>query len=270
VLLIFRDGAHDVEFDIGNINQFLGKTNGYTTTVNNWGASLATGTFGSDLSGVSVVVVATTNSAGANPVAWVSGSEPNTTAYRPSLYGWNYDYYSTINALGVRPLLYSAPTNTVPSSYSILATGKYKFAAYDYIVSGGNYNGIDRLGGHAPFVVEQVIPGSFDFWAIQPTASATPAADSLVGTFAIGSDGTLTFTAGPRPSNIGGVTRSGSVNTVTFSTTVGNSYSLTFTNVLGSSAAWPVVGGSITGDGNDHSITHTNSGDTGFYRINTQ
>ncbi len=271
VLLIFRDGAHDVEYDLGNINQFLGHPNGYTTNVA-WGLSLATSTFGSsDLTGIGVVVVATTTNGGPNSVAWISGAEPNATAYNPGSGGWSYDYYSTIDALGVRPVQYSVPTNTVPSSYSILAGGKYKYASYDYIVAGGNGNGIDRLGGHAPFIVEQTIPGSFDFWAVQPTAvTSSLVPDSLVGTFTIGSDGTLTFVAGPRHSNITGITSSANVDTITFSTTVGNSYSLAFTNKLGGFAAWPVIGGPIIGDGNNDSITHTNSGSTGFYRIKTQ
>ena len=33
VLLVFRNGSQDVEFDLGSVTNFLGQTNGYTTTV---------------------------------------------------------------------------------------------------------------------------------------------------------------------------------------------------------------------------------------------
>src|ERR1039458_10863904 len=49
VLLIFRDGTYEVEFDIGNISQFTGKPNGYTTTITNWSFNLVTNTFGADV-----------------------------------------------------------------------------------------------------------------------------------------------------------------------------------------------------------------------------
>jgi hypothetical protein len=51
VLLVFRQGSQNVEFDLGSVTNFLGKTNGYTTTVTGWDLSLVTSTFGS-LTGV--------------------------------------------------------------------------------------------------------------------------------------------------------------------------------------------------------------------------
>jgi len=40
LLLIFRNGSQDVEFDLGSVTNFLGKTNGYTTTVTGWDPTL--------------------------------------------------------------------------------------------------------------------------------------------------------------------------------------------------------------------------------------
>ncbi len=51
VLLVFRESAipstypslhNDVEFDLGSVTNFLGKTNGYTTTVTGWNLSKVT------------------------------------------------------------------------------------------------------------------------------------------------------------------------------------------------------------------------------------
>src|ERR1700722_429165 len=60
-LLIFRAANHnDVEFDLGNVSQFLNHANGYTTTVGGWSLTTVTSEFGSDLTGVSVILLATT------------------------------------------------------------------------------------------------------------------------------------------------------------------------------------------------------------------
>ena len=47
LLLIFRKTGHNnIEFDLGSVTNYLGKTNGYTTTVTGWDLSLVTGEFG--------------------------------------------------------------------------------------------------------------------------------------------------------------------------------------------------------------------------------
>ena len=98
-----------------------------------------------------------------------------------------------------------------------------------------------------------------------------PPADKLVGTFVITADGTLTFTAGPRSSVISKVVRAGSNSTVSFSTTVGNAYSLQYRSQLNSSAWTTDTGaGTITGNGGLNSLTRTNAGTAEFYRISTQ
>ena len=43
VLLIFRESGHNnIEYDLGNVSQFLGQTNGYTTTITKWDPGLVT------------------------------------------------------------------------------------------------------------------------------------------------------------------------------------------------------------------------------------
>jgi len=151
VLLLFRNvnnPNNDVEYDIGSVNQFLGQTNGYTTTVTNWSPAIVQGLYGTDLTGVSVALLAVTSPTSPTPTAYVSGLEPDTTAYGDSLSDWNFSYYSTIDAIGVRPLTYSVPTAST-NAYSINPTGKYKVTSYEYIASGGTYNGVSQLGGGA-------------------------------------------------------------------------------------------------------------------------
>lgn len=266
VLLVFRNGSQDVEFDLGSISNFLGKTNGYTTTVTGWDPGLVTGAFGS-LAGANLVLLAT-----AGATNWLSGVEPNTTAYNVSSQGVN-SLHGVINAVGNKPLYPINIPTAEPNAYSIDVGGQYETSSYDYIVSNGHFSGIPQLGGYAPFTVQQSIPGFLDFWQVQSTTvypNSPP--DHLVGTFYITSNGTLTFVAGPRPPALTSVSRAGNVSTVQFTTTVGNTYSVAYTNSLGGPVSrWPVDASTLIGDGNVDSLNHTNAGDAAeFYRVTAQ
>ena len=270
VLLLFRNvnnPNNDVEYDLGSVNQFLGQTNGYTTTVTNWNPAIVQGVYGTDLTGVSVALLAVTSPTNVTPTAYVSGLEPNTTAYGDSPSDWAFNYYSTIDAIGSRPLTYSVPTAST-NAYSINPTGKYKVTSYEYIASSGSYNGVSQLGGGVPFIVEQVIPGTADFWAVQPLGGATP--DHLVGSFNLAANGALTFTAGPYPANLTGIARAGTVDTVSYGSIVGTKYQLVVSPKLGAGAAWTAVGGTLTGNGAAQSLADTNTAATGFYRVTAQ
>ena len=159
---------------------------------------------------------------------------------------------------------------------SIDPGGTYRLASYDYIVSGGGLNGgaIPQFGGYVPFKVEQTIPGSFGFWQIVPSGASPRPAASYVGTFSIDATGSLSFTAGPAavsvtPPNITAIARVGTLNTVSFTTTVGGNYYLLYTNSIagGGPGAWPVVSGPVTGTGGNQSLTHTATDTTGFYSV---
>jgi hypothetical protein len=277
LLLVFRESGHNnIEYDLGSVTNLLGQTNGYTTTITGWDTSLVTTEFGPDLTGVEVILLATTSSTDANPTAWLTSAEPNTTAYNVSSSEWTSYLHGTISAIGNKPIspfnvpaAVANPTN----AYVINPFGTYGGASYDYIVSGGTFNSIPTLGGHAPFTVQQAAPGFLDFWAIQPTSiypNSPP--DTLIGTFTITANGVLTFVAGPRASTITGVSRSGNVSTIQFTTTVGNTYSVAYTNQLGAATApWPVDVNTLIGDGKINTINHTNNYDSAeFYRVIAQ
>jgi hypothetical protein len=277
LLLVFRASGHNnIEYDLGSVTNLLGQTNGYTTTITGWDTSLVTAEFGPDLTGVEVILLATTSSTDANPTAWLTSAEPNTTAYNVSLSEWASYLHGTISAIGNKPIspfnvpaAVANPTN----AYVINPFGQYGGASYDYIVSGGTFNSIPTLGGHAPFTVQQAASGFLDFWAIQPTSiypNSPP--DTLIGTFTITANGVLTFVAGPRSSTITGVSRSGNVSAIQFTTTVGNTYSVAYTNQLGAATAtWPVDVNTLIGDGKVNTINHTNNYDSAeFYRVIAQ
>ncbi len=267
VLLVFRKGSQNIEFDLGSVTNYLGKTNGYTTTVSGWNLSLVTSTFGALDSNVKVVLLATTPTSSTN---WLSSAEPNTTAY--NIGSSEADVLrGIISAVGTRPLYPIAIPTAGANAYSIDTGGQYAGSSYDSVVSGGHFSGITKLGGNAPFTVEQAIPGLLDFWQIETTASSTAPPDKLIGTFTITTGGTLTFVAGPRAASVTSATHTGNVSTLKFTTTIGNTYSVAYTNKLGGApATWPVDATTLVGNGKVNTLNHTNSSSAEFYRISTQ
>jgi hypothetical protein len=294
VLLVFRESAipsqypspnNDVEFDIGSVTNFLGRTNGYTATVTGWTLSQVTSVYGADLTGVSVVLIAAKSPTNANPTAyfsaalpqglWLNGVEPYRTAYNVSPSVWQ-SYWTKINAIGTSPGLY-LPAAQQTASYSFSPSS---ILSYDNIVSSGNYvaagsqgtinaDWLPQFGGSAPFTIEGVAPGSFGFVAVPATnQAAVKLLDSYIGTFTITAAGALTFTAGPPPPVVTGIKHSGGTSTVSFSTVLSGNYSLIYTNKLGGpSTNWPVVGSSLVGDGNTGSLNYSSADSAGFFKV---
>jgi len=273
-LLIFRaSGFSDVEFNLGNISQFTNVPSGTTIPVTGWNVNLVTGTFGSDLTGVSVIVAATTSPYATSKISWVSGKVAGgTITETPTSSSWQSKFWSSINGVGTKPILNTVPPASANAYIINPASADTQGASYDYIVTGANQRlaQIAFLGGNASFNVEGLVPSSFGLWQIAPGTAA-----KYVGTFTVTDSGELTFTAGPfttvTPPAIVGITRSGNISTVSFTTIGGGNYWLTYTNTLadsGSSTNWPVVSGPVIGDGSNHSLNHTNDTDTaGFYRV---
>lgn len=279
LLLVFRASGHnDIEYDLGSVSNLLGHANGYTTSITGWNSSLITTEFGTGLPNVKVILAATTSSTNATPTAWISSADPNAYAYQVAGGAWTGNLHGTINSIGIRPENpFDVPAAaTTPTNAYIIGPFDPQLggASYDYIVSGGNFRSIPTWAGTAPFStvpVEQAVPGSFDFWAVQPTNTAN-IPDKLIGTFTITTNGVLTFVAGPRTPSIAGVSRSGNVSSIQFSTTVGNTYSVAYTNQLGAATAnWPVDATTLIGDGKTDTLNHTNSGGAvEFYRVSAQ
>ncbi len=116
--------------------------------------------------------------------------------------------------------------------------------------NGVNSQFIAQFGGNVNFTVETAIPGSFYFWAIQPSTSNPKPADSFIGTFSITADGQLVFVAGPPAPAITAVSETGGIASVSFDTIVGGNYWLASTNQLGAKEAnWPIVSGPLVGTG---------------------
>jgi hypothetical protein len=272
VLLIFRPGAsgsNDVEFDIGSVSQFLNHPNGYTTTVTGWDPNLVVSNL-SQVSNANVILAAATSAS-----AWISSSSNVTSVSDVTASTFLGNLYDIINAIGSFPANDSeiaAESNAyVIAEFGDTSAGHSSLASYAYIVSGGGVNDayIAQLGGNVPFDVQGVASSTLGFWQIQPTNASPKPAATYVGTFVINVNGTLTFTAGPVGPTIEGITRSGNVSTVSFTTLSIGNYSLVHTNALGAPVStWPVVSGPVAGNGATKSLSHTDSIDkAGFYGV---
>jgi len=264
VLLVFRKSGQDIEYDLGSVTNFLGKANGYTSTVTGWDPTQVTGAVGSFI-GAKVVLLAT------GPTNYLTSPEPNTTAYNIGTQEAD-TLHGVVSAIGTGPLYPLAIPSNSPNAYVIDTGGDFKASSYDSVVSGGQFNGIAQLGGNAPFTVEQALPASLDFWRIQSSSVyPNPPPDNLIGVFNVATNGVITFVAGPRQSKITTVSHLGNVSAVQFTTTIGTSYAVAYTNTLGGAAStWPVDATTITGDGRADIINHTNSGSAEFYRVSAQ
>jgi hypothetical protein len=150
--------------------------------------------------------------------------------------------------------------------------------SYDHIVASDNYvkagaqniinaDWLPQFGGLAPFTVEGVAPGSFGFLSVPSSTASVKPLDTYIGTFTITAGGVLTFTAGPPTPVVTGITRSGNLNSVSFSTGLSGNYSLVYTNKIGGSTNWPVAGSSLVGDGNTNSLNYTSADSAGFFKV---
>ncbi|MGD0816343.1 MAG: hypothetical protein ABSA83_22350 [Verrucomicrobiota bacterium] len=269
VLLIFREtGSSDVEFDIGNVSQFLGHSSPYAVQVTDWSLSLVNSTFGS-VSGASVILIATTS----GTATWITSSGTVNSVSDVTYTGQNA-LYSHINGIGVDPVNDNEDT-TGANSYVIqesgdTAGGHSSNASYYWIVTDDGVAGayIANFGGNLPFDVEGVAPATLGFWQIQPTGTNPKPEATYIGTFDIDVNGNLFFYVGSIQPTITAVTQTGAADKVSFTTLLNGSYSLVYTTDLTVPVSqWTPVAGitPVTGNGGTRSFSFTSPGDNADY-----
>jgi hypothetical protein len=263
VLLVFRkDGFKDVEFNIGSVNNFLGRADGTRITVSNWDLNLVNTTFNNNLNGVKFVLAAVTDSTNVQRRVWLTSANLNpatpVTDLANSKLGQLRAKISTIgteatNATAGSPGLSFVIPSDVDSSYSIIV---------------GEHLDIPTMGGTAPFPVETDIPGTLLFYELKISNINPKPAALRVGSFCLEAGGVLTFTAGsllPLPQPAISILSSGGTNTISFLTTNCGNYRLRYTSDVGSTP-W-AVGASVTGNGAVRTLTDLPSGRYRFYVV---
>ena len=79
ILILRKNGANDVEFNLGSLDRFRQATNGATVTVSNWDPNLVTANYLFSDDGVEFALVAATTVNATNRGVWLSNAEPNST-----------------------------------------------------------------------------------------------------------------------------------------------------------------------------------------------
>ena len=100
-------------------------------------------------------------------------------------------------------------------------------------------------------------------------------APTLVGTFSLAANGVVTFTAASSapPAPTLNISRVGSVSSISFLSANSATYTLLYTNSTGLTApvtTWPVLAGTITGDGTTKTFTDTTAATERFYKVKAQ
>jgi len=180
------------------------------------------------------------------------------------------------------------------SSYVIEPEGNAANSSfYSYLTlmtSAGNLGG-NFWGDSGGISLEQSTPANFttagqsvraDFYQLLSTNAIANPTNNQVGTylgyFELATNGVLTYTAGPSTvvvptPRIVSIVRSGTTNTISFTTVSGGTYTLQGTNSLALPTAitnWPPIGSSIPGNGLTNSLVEVTTNSPRFYIISAQ
>jgi len=169
-------------------------------------------------------------------------------------------------------------------------SGSY-FDSYNYLMTTAGNLGGTFWGDSGGISLEQGTPANFttagqpvraDFYQLLSTnAIANPTnnqAGTYLGYFELATNGVLTYTAGPSPSTviaprIVSIVRTGTTNTIAFTTGSSGTYTLRGTNSLASGTGvtnWPPIGSSLAGNGLTNSLKEVTTDSPRFYTITAQ
>ena len=147
-------------------------------------------------------------------------------------------------------------------------------SSYTSIASDAGNSDPVTLGGQAPFPVEAVVSNTMLFYELKISSLIPKPPSALIGYFNLGTNGVLTFTAGPLQqtvplvsSRITRITQGGGVAKIYFSTTNGLNYRLWYLNQLGAPWSWSSNTTLISGNNAITNFTDNYGGNLRFYRI---
>jgi len=268
LLLVFRkDNFNDVEFNLGNVSNYLGKADGTVITVTNWSLPLVKATYNNSLLNVKFLLAAVTTSDDTLKRAWLTDANPTGAPADITQSRWS-GIYSKISNVGDL-----ATAATFTNSSQVYITNATESSSFTAIASGGGSLDASTLGGSSPFPLEIENPATNRFVELKVSTVTPKPASTIVGTFALTSAGVLTFVAGApaaalTSSHIQGIARAGNVNSVTFTTASGANYRLRYhTDLVPGISGWTILPGSVAGDGSAKILTDTTTDARRFYAV---
>ena len=268
LLLVFRkDNFNDVEFNLGNVSNYLGKADGMVIMVTNWSLPLVKATYNNSLTNVKFLLMAVTTSDDTLKRAWLTDANPSGTPQDITGSRWS-GIYARISAVGDQ-----ATAATFTNSTQVYVTNATESSSFSYIASGGGTVDASSLGGWSPFPIEIENPATNRFVELKVSIASPKPASTIAGTFGLNSAGVLTFVAGAPPgpltsSHIQSIARAGNVNSVTFSTASGANYRLRYhTDLVPGISGWTILPNSVAGDGSAKTLTDTTTDARRFYAV---
>jgi hypothetical protein len=287
IMLCFRKngGANDLVVDVGSVTNYINLAPNQRYTITNYtGAQL--GYVGTNavswsaftyLDDNTIFMSEARSSLNSQTTPWASQSSAaqglfvnNVYTIPPGAYdNRNYKPQNTIKAV-VEPdssesSLASYPDGT--SYHSTIDPGN----AGDFTF-GGTFTGNPENTTPANFTTAGAVVRS-DFYQIPPSDSGNPV--KYLGYFEFSTNGVMTYVAYPTSGTITAptivsITRSGTTNTITFTTGATGTYTLLGTNNLTApQSTWPPIS-SVPGNNAQQSLTDVNTNGTGFYIIRAQ
>jgi hypothetical protein len=291
-MLCFREATEshtfDLEVNIGSITNYVALPIGTSVNITQYSPSQLVDSFGtSDFSGVKFSVTACNHLttppgyAIAGDTLWATLARPN-SALQSTPYSRNSDTFlvqagGKVYNIGIQAGAYSGGQAAGPDNTGTavgVPPGSLVAACESYLGSG-------NLAGAYGSSVEAAAPSGFsssvvaDLYENVPTGSpdplnggATTGKVSYVGFFTFKSDGTMTFTRSTTAPRLA-ITQNAGVNSISFTSFPGVSYTLYETNAAGLNmplSTWPAMG-TINGLGGVTNFTDTSADPNRFYYI---
>ena len=172
--------------------------------------------------------------------------------------------------------------NSLPTGANNTSTGIITPAAPSQFAYGSYVGASGDFLGTFPGSVEAITASDFttagqsiraDFYQLLPGTGP----GTYLGYFEFKTDGTMTYTAAspdvvviPAPSIVS-IDRTGTTNTITFTTVIGGNYTLRYSDDINTAVSgWTPLGSAIPGDGSNKSVSDITAGDHRFYVISAQ
>ena len=191
LLLVFsKTNETDVEFNLGNISNYLGLANGTVLNPTNYDFSRVQAAYGGDLSGVKYVLLAATASTDPTLRVWLSDSAASVVPQDETASEWTAQW-NKIHEVGVMAAGYFYPD--AASQLALIPSSDP--GSYTYIASSGGTLDAGTMSGTAPFVVEAELGTAMRFFELKVSAATVKPFAAQVGRFTVASDGTLSFVA---------------------------------------------------------------------------
>ena len=287
VLLCFRKngGANDLVVDAGSVTNYINLAANQRYVITNYtGAQL--GFVGTNsvswsaftyLDDNTIFMSEARSSLNSQALPWAAQSSSAQSLFVNNVYTIPPGAYDNLNFKPQNTIRAVVEPDSSESSLSSYPDGTSYHSSIDPgspgdFTFGGTFVGNPENTTPSNFTTGGAVVRS-DFYQIPPSDSGR--AVKYLGYFELSTNGVMTYVAYPISGTITApviisITRSGTTNTITFTTGATGTYTLLGTNTLTAPVStWPPIS-SVPGNSAQQSLTDVNTNETGFYSVRAQ